>query len=164
MKQKGLFFCLIGSLLGALSCTAKKMPEGDLLYIEYSRHGTMAQPEYEGRVEQDSTGAFVLTAMKETYGPLFEKKVDTEVMKHFRQIIEEEKMYKYKEQYRPMFQVYDGYTWSFYAKFSDGSSISSGGSNARPSGNGLSRIRGLMTDLVQSGDQIEFREGDEEEE
>ena len=26
------------------------------------------------------------------------------------------------------------------------------------------RIRGLMTDLVQSGDQIEFREGDEEEE
>ena len=63
-----------------------------------------------------------------------------------------------------MFQVYDGYTWSFYAKFSDGSSISSGGSNARPSGNGLSRIRGLMTDLVQSGDQIEFREGDEEEE
>ena len=164
MRRFGVLAILIGGLFGSISCGSKKMPEGDLVYLSLTRNGTMAHSEFDGTAEQDSTGAFVLRATKRPYGPLFEKKIHPEIMARFRQIIEEEKMYKYKEQYRPMFQVYDGYTWSFYAKFSDGSSIRSGGSNARPSGNGLSRIRGLMTDLVQSGDQIEFREGDEEEE
>ena len=94
--------------------------------------------------------------MKETYGPLFEKKVDTEVMKRFRQIIEEEKMYKYKESYLPSFEVLDGWGWSFRARFSDGSSIYSHGSNASPGDNGLSRIRGYMQELVQGGVQVEF--------
>ena len=109
MMRRGLFFCLIGGLFGVLGCALKKMPEGDLVSVEFSRYGTMARPEFEGHVEQDSTGAFVLTAMKETYGPLFEKKVDTDVMKHFRQIIEEEKMYNYKESYKPSLDVLDGW-------------------------------------------------------
>lgn len=147
---------MVGGLFGVLGCALKKMPEGDLVSVEYSRHGTMARAEFEGRVEQDSTGAYVLTAMKETYGPLFEKKVDAEVMKRFRQIIVEEKMYKYKETYRPPFEVLDGWGWSFRARFSDGSSIYSHGSNASPSDNGLSRIRDYMSELVQDGVQIEF--------
>lgn len=147
---------MVGGLFGVLGCALKKMPEGDLVSVEYSRHGTMARAEFEGRVEQDSTGAYVLTAMKETYGLLFEKKVDAEVMKRFRQIIVEEKMYKYKETYRPPFEVLDGWGWSFRARFSDGSSIYSHGSNASPSDNGLSRIRGYMSELIQDGVQIEF--------
>ena len=154
--RKGLFFCLVGGLFGVLGCALKKMPEGELISVEFSRHGTMARAEFEGSVEQDSTGAFVLTAMKETYGPLFEKKVDTEVMKHFRQIIEEEKMYKYKESYKPPFEVLDGWGWSFRARFSDGSSIFSSGSNASPKGDGLRRIRDYMQELVQDGVQVEF--------
>lgn len=154
--RKGLFFCLVGGVFGMLGCALKKMPEGELVSVEYSRHGTMARAEFEGNVEQDSTGAFVLTAMKETYGPLFEKKVDTEVMRHFRQIIEEEKMYQYKESYRPTLEVLDGWSWSFGAHFSDGSSIYSHGSNASPGDNGLSRIRGYMQELVQNGVQVEF--------
>ena len=154
--RKGLFFCLVGGLFGVLGCALKKMPEGELISVEFSRHGTMARAEFEGSVEQDSTGAFVLTAMKETYGPLFEKKVDTEVMKHFRQIIEEEKMYKYKESYKPPFEVLDGWGWSFRARFSDGSAIFSSGSNASPKGDGLRRIRDYMQELVQDGVQVEF--------
>ena len=154
--RKGLFFCLVGGLFGVLGCALKKMPEGELISVEFSRQGTMARAEFEGSIEKDSTGAFVLTAMKETYGPLFEKKVDTEVMKHFRQIIEEEKMYKYKEAYRPSFEVLDGWGWSFRARFSDGSSIYSHGFNASPGDNGLARIRGYMQELVQDGVQVEF--------
>lgn len=154
--RKGLFFCLVGGLFGVLGCALKKMPEGELVSVEYSHHGTMARAEFEGRVEQDSTGAFVLTAMKETYGPLFEKKVDTEVMKHFRQIIEDEVMYKYKETYRPSLEVLDGWSWFFRARFSDGSSIYSHGSNAGPRGNGLDRICDYMQELVQDGVQVEF--------
>lgn len=156
MMRRGLFFCLIGGLFGVLGCALKKMPEGDLVSVEFSRYGTMARPEFDGHVEQDSTGAFVLTAMKETYGPLFEKKVDTDVMKHFRQIIEEEKMYNYKESYKPSLDVLDGWGWSFTARFSDGSSISSHGSNAGPRDNGLARIWDYMQELVQDGVQVEF--------
>lgn len=158
MMRKGLFFCLVGGLFGVLGCALKKMPEGELVSVEYSRHGTMARAEFEGRVERDSSGAFVLTAMKETYGPMFEKHVDAEVMKHFRQIIEEEKMYKYKESYKPPFEVLDGWGWSFRARFSDGSSIYSHGFNASPGDNGLARIHGYMQELVQDGVQVEFLE------
>ena len=86
--------CLVGGLVGVLSCALKKMPDGELVSVEYTRSGTMAGYVYEGHVERDSTGAFVLRAMKENYGPLFEKKLDVATMRKFRQIIEEEKMYE----------------------------------------------------------------------
>ena len=58
-------------------------------------------------------------------------------------------------------QVMDGWGWSFSARFADGSSISSHGSNASPKGNGLGRIRGYMDELIQDGLQIEFPEEEE---
>ena len=149
---------MVGSLVGLLGCGLKKMPEGELVKLELTRSGTMAGYEFEGRVMQDSTGAFVLRAMKESRGPLFEKNLDAEAMEQFRQIIEEEKMYKYKEVYRPILEVLDGWSWSFKAAFSDGSVISSHGSNARPGGDGLERVRGLMEELAQDGKQMEFPE------
>ena len=162
MKTGGFLFCLLTGLLGVVACEVKKMPKGDLLHLELTRSGTMAGYEYKGRVRQDSMGDFVLKAMKESYGPLYEKKVDEEAMKHFRQIIEKEKMYKYKESYRPIMEVLDGWGWSFRAKFSDGTTIYSHGSNARPRGNGLVKIRGYMEELIQDGVQIESPEEEDE--
>ena len=151
MKSGGFLFCMVIGLLGVLGCEVKRMPEGNLVHVELTRSGTMAGYQYEGRVRQDSTGGFVLRAMKENYGPLFEKKLDGEVMKRFRQIIEEEKMYKYKERYLPMIKVLDGWSWTFEASFDDGSKIQSHGSNARPKDEGLERIRELMDELIQNG-------------
>lgn len=156
--RRGLFLCLVGGLFSLLGCALKKMPEGELVRVEFSRHGTMAKPEFEGCAEKDSFGVFVVKAMKETYGPLFEKRIDAETMRRFRQIIEEEKMYKYNESYRPMMEVLDGWGWSFSAKFSDGSVISSHGSNAGPRDDGLNRIRNYMQELIQDGVQIEDSE------
>lgn len=161
MKKFGYMALLISSLFSMLSCISKKMPGEELLSIEYTRSGTMAGYEYEGRVVQDSTGTFVLRAMKETYGPLFEKELDTKAMEVFRQIIEEERMYKYKEAYRPQMEVLDGWSWSFTACFSDGSKIYSHGNNAGPGDNGLERIRGYMEELVQNGVKIEDPEENE---
>ena len=67
-------------------------------------------------------------------------------------------MYQYKEAYLPRIEVLDGWGWSFNAKFSDGSSIYSHGSNARPKGDGLGRIQMYMENLVEDGVQIEFPE------
>ena len=150
MKKNGFIACLVGGMLSLVGCASKKvMPAGDLVGVSYTQSGTMAGYEYEGRVEQDSTGVFVLRAMKENYGPLFEKRVDAEVMRKFRQIIEEEQMYAYKESYEPKFEVLDGTMWSFHAVFSDGTTISSGGANASPDGNGLTRIVNYMTELIK---------------
>jgi hypothetical protein len=134
------------------------MPDSELVGIRYVSSGTMARPEFEGTITMDSAGVFILKAMKEDYGPMFEKQITTEDMKLFHQIIEEEKMYKYKEAYRPRMQVLDGWGWTFWAKFADGSMIESQGSNASPDGNGLGRVQGYMKDLIQDGAQIEFLE------
>ena len=158
MKVRSLFLCLFGGLLGLVGCTVKRMPEGSLVRVELTRSGTMAGYEWYGCAETDSTGIFVLRAMKESYGPLFQKQLSHETMNQFRQIIEDEKMFKYKESYRPKMEVLDGWGWSFRAKFSDGSSISSHGSNASPKGDGLARIQGLMAELIQDGIQVEFPE------
>ena len=34
--------CLVGGLVGVLSCALKKMPDGELVSVEYTRSGTMA--------------------------------------------------------------------------------------------------------------------------
>ena len=98
---------MMGSVLSLLSCSRATMPESELESVEFTRSGTMAGYEYEGRVKKDSSGVFVLRAMKETYGPLFEKQLTAEQVTRFREIIVEEKMYKYKERYTPMMEVLD---------------------------------------------------------
>lgn len=110
---------------------------------------------FEGEMNKDKNGEMVLRSMKESYGPLFEKHLTKEHVQRFRKIIEEEKMYAYKERYLPSMEVLDGEGWSFSAKFADGSSIGSHGSNAWPKGNGLGRIRAYMEQLVEDGVQIE---------
>ena len=158
MRQKKLFSCMLGGLLALCGCNPKSMPDSDLIGLRYVSSSTMARPEFEGSVKMDSTGVFVLKAMKENYGPMFETQITTDDMKHFRQIIEDEKMYKYKDSYRPRMQVMDGWGWTFWAKFADGSVIESHGSNARPDGNGLGKVHGYMERLIQDGKQIEFPE------
>ena len=101
MKSKGLFLCLLSGVLGLIGCAPKKMPEGDLIRVEYTRSGTMAGYEFEGRVEQDSAGSFVIRAMKESYGALYEKKVSPEVLQHFRQIITD----IFRDADDPVFQI-----------------------------------------------------------
>lgn len=161
MKRNCILFCLLGSLFSLICCSVKKMPEGDLLSVEFARSGMRAGYEYEGRVEKDSTGVITLTAMKEPYGPLFEKRLSSNDLQKFRQIIEANKMYKYKDSYRPMVRVLDGWSWSFTAVFSDGTSISSHGSNAGPSDDGLQEIRELMQELIKDGVKIDTEDEEE---
>lgn len=148
-----LMFCMIAGILSLIGCGTPE-PTGELLSVDYTHSGTMAGYIYEGRVRQDSNGNFVLTAMKENYGPLFQKQISKEAVDSFKQIIIEEKMYKYKEHYTPRMEVLDGEGWHFAAKFSDGTRIYSSGSNAWPRGNGLGRIQGYLLKLIADADTI----------
>jgi hypothetical protein len=141
---------LLTGLLGTFSsCMSHQgMPTGELVSVEYTEHGTAAGYKYYGSVERLENGPVMLKAMKKNYDSIIEKKVDAEVLTHIQNVIKEHKMYKYKESYRPTFQVLDGYSWSFEAKFSDGQKIYSHGSNARPRGDGLDTLKEYMKGLV----------------
>ena len=140
---------IVGVLMGMLTgCGAShQMPEGKLVSLEYSRSGMRSNHEYQVNVNTEPNGDVVLRAMKEDYGPLFEKKLTAEEVAGFVRIIEEEKMYQYKERYTPFLKVLDGYQWRFTADFEQGHLYSSG-SNARPKGNGLDRIREYSISLL----------------
>ena len=75
MKKIGMITCMIGGLFSLIGCSMKSMPEGELVRLRYVSSGTMARPKFEGTIEKDSSGAFVLKAMKENYGPMFEKRI-----------------------------------------------------------------------------------------
>lgn len=144
LKIKGLLMGLLGCLL---SCSTQKMPEGRLLSMEYTVSGTMAGYQYEMHVKR-SSDTIMLRAMKEEYGPLYEKMLSEEELAGYVQIIRDAKMYHYKERYLPLFEVLDGYMWSYSAMFENGS-IYSHGSNALPPGDGLERIRAYTNKLLE---------------
>ena len=141
---------IVSALLGILTaCGQKKaMPEGALKSIEYTVSGTMAGYMYEAHVDKQPDGSVILKASYENYGPLVVKKVEASALDELRKIIEEEKMYAYKEHYSPHGEVLDGYSWSFRARFEGDEYIYSGGSNKEPPTNGLGRIRGLVIQLI----------------
>ena len=151
--MKKCMFYMIAGILSLIGCGTPE-PTGELLSVDYTHSGTMVGYIYDGRVKLDSNGNFVLTAMKENYGSLFQKQISKEAVDSFKQIIIEEKMYKYKEHYRPSMEVLDGEGWHFAAKFSDGTRIYSSGSNAWPRGNGLGRIQGYLLKLIADADTI----------
>ena len=164
-----MFISLMSSWLGITSVDGifSRMPEGDLVMMAYSVSGTMRGYQYYVSVERQENGVIMLKATTENYGEIIEKKVDAPVLEptenygeiiekkvdapvleHLRDIIKKYKMYKYKERYLPPFHVTDGYMWNFRAKFSDGESISSHGSNARPRDDGFEVIRAYITEVL----------------
>lgn len=151
MKKKTILSACVAGVMGLLtSCSVKaQMPESELVSITYTRSGTMAGYEYEGHVTKTDSGV-VAKAMRKNYSPLYQLKVDKKALADLRDIIREEKMYAYEPDYRPPFQIYDGYSWSFEAVFADGKSISSSGYHTSPAGNGLKRVRAYMEELVRS--------------
>lgn len=151
--MKKYLMCMIAGMMSLIGCGVHE-PQGELLSVEYTHSGTMAGYIYEGRVKQNPDGRYVLTAMKENYGPLYRKQISKEAVDSFKQIIIDEKMYKYKEHYRPSMEVLDGEGWHFAAKFSDGTRLYSSGSNAWPRGNGLGRIQGYLQKLIADADSI----------
>ena len=145
-----MMISVLGSLLGM--GLGMGMPDSELVSVEYTVTGTMAGYQYYALVERQQDGVVMVKAMRKNYGELVEKRVDGKVLDDLRDIIKEHKMYAYKEHYRPRMQVLDGYMWSFHAAFADGKCISSGGSNAGPSDDGLETIREYVIALLGDGE------------
>lgn len=128
------------------------MPQGKLLELEYNFSGMRIEmfSDFDLHRKEKGPGA----TMKFRH---FNKEVTYEVsdtlLDAAKRIIEEEKMYEYGISYEWESlnggRILDGYAWHFYAGFEDKQHISSRGSNASPDGDGLHRIRELLSEAAK---------------
>ena len=146
------------SLLSIFTCCADKHPAPrlPLTDISYTYGSQMiAFPEISMRffTANDSVFAIVFNIDQIQYSRYLITQEG--VMQRMKQIILDEKMYKYKSSYSNP-HVLDGDGWSFNASFCDDVDerhkhmewISSGGSNKWPSGKGLKRIESAMKEAL----------------
>lgn len=111
--------------------------------VTYSYQGMMMEPVRYVELARKADGKvhFIINEDKD-YTPADGE----ELMMKAEKIILEEKMLDYARHYAPPMQPLDGYSWHFSAKFADGRSVNSGGSNAQPGGEGLSKMGSLLKD------------------
>lgn len=149
------------SLISIFPCCAdKNIPKLPLTTIRYTYGSQMiAYPEYSVTfmTREDSVLAIVFNIDEIQYS--LYRITQPDVMKKMKDIIIKEKMYKYKDSYSNP-HVLDGDGWTFYAGFKDDvddrhqhyESISSGGSNKWPKGDGLKLIRQAMNEALSSAE------------
>lgn len=101
---------------------------------------------FDFKTEED--GTYTLTNCTGRYpDEALRAQVPAEVADSLTMIVKEEKMRKYDDYYRPPFDVYDGWQWSLYVRFSDKTSFSSSGHMKRPRGNGLQRLEDYLKEV-----------------
>lgn len=126
------------------------MPQGRLIEVEYDYQGMVMEMIGSPRLFRSEGKAMLsfrlMGGEEETH------EVSDTLFDAARTIIEEERMYAYGSSYKissPFVEVLDGYSWHFEAVFEGGEHLSSGGSNVRPEGQGLSRISKLLTEAAE---------------
>lgn len=80
--------------------------------------------------------------------------VDSTLLDSIKNVIVEHKMQNYKDTYRPPFEVLDGYSWHYRARFDDGTSLYSSGYNSRPNDDGLNIINTMLFDVLMKQQPI----------
>lgn len=154
-----LIIFLIMSLFGCQKTTAQN---GPVTYLQYRLSEMRNRTEY--TFERAEDGNYYLTR-KLGYRDEDGKKVQVPeaAADELWQIIQEEKMLKYKESYTPTFDVRDGYMWHLSANFKEGN-LYTGGDNVMPDGGkGIHRLERYLEDLWESVappvvEKLEYRE------
>lgn len=149
MRSLAIILIAVAALLMLMGCKSidkvrngKPAPTGQLVSFHYVEHGMMAQPNFEYTLKHDDKNKVTLCVYRpwtdEGWGETI--KVSVDVVAHVEKLIKENNLQNYKDHYSPKMQVLDGYHWFYEAEFDDETSLSSGGSNARPGDNTLKVI------------------------
>jgi hypothetical protein len=124
------------------------MPKGKLLGLEYNFSGMRIEQFSDFNLQRKEKGHKATMKFRH-YNKEVEYEVSDTLLDAAKRIIEEEKMYEYGVSYSWEVpngeRILDGYYWHFYALFENKDTISSTGSNASPSGEGLHRINALLS-------------------
>lgn len=132
MKAPVFFAVLLGFACSACTLnTGAKTPER-LTYFSFGEHGSMANSgeSYSLSITKDGQLSILIDE-----GMLSETKMllpETTLLDSLLAIVKTYKMDKYKNDYRPPYDVFDGDSWSLYYSYDSGRSLSSGGYMAWP--------------------------------
>lgn len=171
----GLFNSCIGTIfhggrpMGVITNGNKlkaKMPEGKLLMVECSKHGTMIQPIFACRVELEEDNSATCAIWQ---GNAYRKyRIDPSKLEEMREVIKKHEMYKYYDSYSDP-NILDGTMWSFYAHFykdrsndpnrailGDKETMYSSGSNAGPSDNGIYELIKIAEKAVEDAEFLYY--------
>ena len=132
------------------STLTQKMPEGQLLGVNYFYQGMMMEEFGNFDLHRDAVGKTAELSFRHFNNDESHEVSDT-LFDAARRIIEEEKMYEYAPHYSLKMdeRILDGYMWGFGAHFEGNERIISGGDNVSPNGNGLNKIRNLLYDAAK---------------
>lgn len=121
-------FCLLFFFVGCAS--RQPLPDARIQSFYYVKQGTRSIPDMVRSVSLMSDGRCL--ARMADYEHVDSTVCGAEVMDRIYDCLKRGKIQSYKERYRSLVRVYDGYSWSVNVKFENGESISSGGYMAYP--------------------------------
>ncbi|MBO7071437.1 MAG: hypothetical protein J6W09_09125 [Bacteroidales bacterium] len=141
------------------ACNKRQNVSGDIVFFEYKESNMRSYPSLYYKVERNEEGTLLLKYTQ--YGQILKViKAPEDILQRIDGYVQENKLWNLKNSYVNI-HVLDGYMWDMYIKYDEGS-ISSGGSNKRPSGKlgeGLSSILAYLhsiTDDVTEADIINY--------
>ena len=135
--------------MSLFGCQKSAAQTGPVTYLQYRLSEMRNRTEYV--FERAEDGTCYLTKI-EGYRDEEGKKVQVSpsVGDELWQIIQEEKMLKYKELYTPKFDIRDGYMWNLDVRFKEGK-LYTGGDNVMPdNGKGIHRLENYLEDLWET--------------
>lgn len=133
-------------LMSLFSCQKSAAQTGPVTYLQYRLSEMRNRTEY--IFERTEDGTCYLTRIL-GYRDEEGKKVQVPeaTAEELWQIIQEEKMTKYKESYTPTFDIRDGYMWLLDVRFKEGK-LYTGGDNVMPDGGkGIHRLEKYLENL-----------------
>ena len=145
---------LLAFLALMVSCNAqntdntKNMKTERLTYFSFSHHTTMTLYNGEKHKVETMNDGRIHIVIDEGFPKEKEFFIDdTTIFDELKAIVDEFKMDKYKDNYKPKMQIFDGDSWSLYYKYDSKRSVSSGGYMAWP--NNYRDARQALSDYFQ---------------
>ena len=129
--MKRLLILLLFVLSPIMSEALSNSP-GKLISFSVSKSYSPRFSGYSYRVTLKDDGTVRIALNEDFPNEKIIKTKDQQILRDLEALIDQYKMDRFKGQYTPKFEVYDGYMWGLSYSFSDGKSISGSGSNAMP--------------------------------
>lgn len=136
--MKKQLFLLAGLLAMAVSCVSpkhnnnKEMNTEHLTYFSFDHHNAMAESGEKYTVSTLEDGRVHVVVGNGFYDKKEFDLDDNTIFEELLTIVKAYKMDKYKRDYQPLMDIYDGDSWSLYYKYDSGRNVSSGGYMAWP--------------------------------
>ena len=143
MKKNILLLSLFTLMVSCMSQNPQNhstMNKERLTYFSFNHHNSMARFNGEGYIVKAEKDGRIRVIIDEAFPDEKEFIIDdTSIFDSLKAIVDEYKMDKYRSDYQPLMQIFDGDSWSLYYKYDSGRSVSSGGYMAWPRNYGDAR-------------------------